>query len=155
MGTTVSVAVKKGTKMAARWRPARAAVRSEPFPLIRRRCPEWSGAVKGAPLLGAAKRTLDGEDRSEMIAEEGKAGRRVSERWAAILVPSPTASNTDSSANQELPRDGWVQDEVVGFVNLAHAARPTGAMISQGPSFVPEEVGKSGIQFSLTGSEKG
>src|ERR1022692_1064331 len=79
----MSVAVKKGTKMAARWRPARAAVRSEPFPLIRRRCPEWSGAVKGAPLLGAAKRTLDGEDRSEMIAEEGKAGRRVSERWAA------------------------------------------------------------------------
>jgi len=35
---------------------------------------------KGAPLLGAAKRTLDGEDRSEMIGEEGKAGRKVGER---------------------------------------------------------------------------
>ena len=50
-------------------------------------------AVKGAPLLGAAKRTLDGEDRSEMIAEEGKPGRKTGERWSAILVPSPTASN--------------------------------------------------------------
>jgi hypothetical protein len=27
-------------------------------------------------LLGAAKRTLDGEDRSEMIAEEGKVGAK-------------------------------------------------------------------------------
>jgi len=42
--------------------------------------------------LGAAKRTLDGEDRSEMIAEEGKAGRKIGERWSAILVPSPAAS---------------------------------------------------------------
>src|ERR1700681_1954031 len=63
----VSVAVEKGTKMAARWRPATGAVRSEPFPLIRRRCSERPGAVKGAPLLGAAKRTLDGEDRSVTI----------------------------------------------------------------------------------------
>ena len=37
--------------------------------------PERPGGVKGAPL-GAAKRTLDGEDRSEIIAEEGKP-----ERW--------------------------------------------------------------------------
>jgi hypothetical protein len=44
--------------------------------------------------LGAAKRTLDGEDRSEMIAEEGKAGRKIGERWSAILAPSPAASNT-------------------------------------------------------------
>jgi hypothetical protein len=55
----------------------------------------WNGpqAVKGAPLLGAAQRTLDGEDRSEMIAEEGKAGRKIGETWSAILVPSPAASN--------------------------------------------------------------
>jgi hypothetical protein len=33
--------------------------------------PERPGAVKGAPI-GAAKRTLDREDRSEIIAEEGK-----------------------------------------------------------------------------------
>jgi hypothetical protein len=31
---------------------------------------ERPGAVKGAPLLGAAMRTLDGEDRSEKTAEE-------------------------------------------------------------------------------------
>ena len=28
-----------------------------------------------------------------MIDEEGKAGRNVGERWSAILVPSPAASN--------------------------------------------------------------
>jgi hypothetical protein len=33
--------------------------------------PERPGTVKGAPI-GAAKRTLDREDRSEIIAEEGK-----------------------------------------------------------------------------------
>ena len=53
-----------------------------------------NGPVKDAPLLGAAKRTLDGEDRSERIAEEGKAGRKICEKWSAILVPSPAASNT-------------------------------------------------------------
>ena len=61
--------------------------------LSRRCCSERPGAVKGAPLLCAAQRTLDGEDRSELIAEEGKAGRKVGETWAAKMVPSPTASN--------------------------------------------------------------
>jgi hypothetical protein len=28
-----------------------------------------------------------------MIAEEGKAGRKIGEKWSAILVPSPAASN--------------------------------------------------------------
>src|ERR1019366_10677961 len=74
--TWLSVAAKKGTKMAAKWSPPKGAVRSQPFPLLRVCCPERPGAVKGAPLLGAAKRTLDGEDRSEMIAEEGKAGAK-------------------------------------------------------------------------------
>ena len=93
LGQFVSVAEKKGTKMAAKWSPARGVVRSEPFPLLR--VLFWNGpqAVKGAPLLGAAQRTLDGEDRSETITEEGKAGRTFGEKWSAILVPSPTASN--------------------------------------------------------------
>ena len=29
-----------------------------------------------------------------MIAEEGKAGRKIGETWSAILVPSSAASNT-------------------------------------------------------------
>ena len=33
-------------------------------------------AVKGAPLLGAAKQTLGGEERSEIIKKEGKAPAR-------------------------------------------------------------------------------
>jgi len=49
------VAEKKGTKMAAEWYPAWLAVLSEPFPLIRKRFSERSGAVKGAPLLGAGE----------------------------------------------------------------------------------------------------
>ena len=48
----------------------------EPFPLGGRVCSERPGAVKGAPLLGAAKRTLDGEDRSATISQEGKAPTR-------------------------------------------------------------------------------
>jgi len=50
---------------------AAAGLYSLPFPLEGMRSSERPGAVKGAPL-GAAKRTLDGEDRSETIAEEGK-----------------------------------------------------------------------------------
>jgi hypothetical protein len=42
-----------------------------PFPLVRMCSSERPGAVKGAPT-GAAKRTLDGEDRSATIGQEGK-----------------------------------------------------------------------------------
>jgi hypothetical protein len=48
-------------------------------------------AKKGTKM--AAKQTLDGEDRSEMIAEEERRGRKIGEKWSAILVPSPAASN--------------------------------------------------------------
>jgi len=41
------------------------------FPLSGNGCSERPGAVQGAPL-GAAKQTLDGEDRSEIIDKEGK-----------------------------------------------------------------------------------
>ena len=58
------MAAKKGTKMAAKWSPDTGAVPIQPFPLLRGCCSERPGAVKGAPLLGAAKRTLDGEHRS-------------------------------------------------------------------------------------------
>jgi hypothetical protein len=34
-------------------------------------CAERPAAVKGAPLFGAAKRTLEGEDRSARIPQEG------------------------------------------------------------------------------------
>src|SRR5450432_513882 len=37
------------------------------FPSSQGCCAERPAPVKGAPLLGAAKRILDGEDRSEMI----------------------------------------------------------------------------------------
>ena len=52
------------------------------------------GAVKGAPLLGAAKRTLDGEDRSKMIEMRERRGEQRTKDGAAILAPSATATNT-------------------------------------------------------------
>ena len=43
----------------------------QPFPSYEEAFSERPGAVKGAPA-GAAKRTLEGEDRSEIFEEEGK-----------------------------------------------------------------------------------
>src|SRR5450756_1761886 len=80
--------------MAAKWSPARGGVRSEAFPSSQECCPERPGAVKGAPLLGAAKRTLDGEDRSEMIAEEGKAGERSAKGGPPFWCPRPPPLTT-------------------------------------------------------------
>ena len=65
----------------------------EPFPLGGRLCSERPGAVKGAPLLGAAKRTLDSEDRSGMIAREGKASESSVKGGPAKMAPSPAALN--------------------------------------------------------------
>ena len=101
-GSTLSVAERNGTKMAAMWSPAKGAVRTEPFPLLRSVVRNGPEPVKGAPLLGAAKRTLDGEDGSKMINKEGKAGRNPGEPWSAILVPSPAASNRFSCGNRLL-----------------------------------------------------
>ncbi len=56
--TRLSMAAKNWAKMAANW-PMSAVC---PFPLDEMLCLERPGGVKGAPLLGAAKRTLDGED---------------------------------------------------------------------------------------------
>jgi hypothetical protein len=65
------------------------------------------GVVQNGPERSRARRCwarrsepFDGEDRSEMIAEEGKAGRNIGEKWSAILVPSLAASNTAA-----IPRD--------------------------------------------------
>jgi hypothetical protein len=48
-GISLSVAAKKGTKMAAKWSPARGAVRSEPFPLLR-------SVVRNGPEPSRARR---------------------------------------------------------------------------------------------------
>jgi hypothetical protein len=45
----LSVAAKKGTKMAVKWSPARGAVRSEPFPLLR-------SVVRNGPEPSRARR---------------------------------------------------------------------------------------------------
>lgn len=52
------------------WGPA---FREEPFPHDRKQHSERPGTVKGAPLLGAANRTLDGEDRFGTMSDGGKA----------------------------------------------------------------------------------
>jgi len=67
---------------------------TRPFPLGRRRCSERPGAVKGAPI-GAAKRTLDGEDRSEIIRRRGK-GQRTGSVLSADKQKRCQGGNHDS-----------------------------------------------------------
>jgi hypothetical protein len=84
----VSVAAKRGTILAAM-----AVSWDQPFNWslslltgrLRQNGPE---PVKGAPLLGAAKRTLDGEDSSGIIKKEGKAPARVCQSGPVTVAPS-------------------------------------------------------------------
>jgi hypothetical protein len=75
----------------------------EPFPLGGRLCSERPAAVKGAPLLCAAKPTLDGEDRSATISQEGKAPVGTV-HWHAIVDHYRTA--TDKRARLTSPKAG-------------------------------------------------
>jgi hypothetical protein len=88
-------AVRKGAKMAPKWSTRSAVFQVEPFPLPGdglRNGPEPSRARR---CWGAAKRSLDGEDRSEMIAKRERrshARRKVAlPFWPLCSVP-PTAS---------------------------------------------------------------
>src|SRR5665811_1277215 len=79
--TWVSVAAKKGTKMAAKWSPARGAVRSEPFPLLRsvvrngpepsraRRC--WARRSEPLTARTVLRGSLKRERRGERLAKGG------------------------------------------------------------------------------------
>src|SRR2546428_13845986 len=89
----MSVAVKKGAILAPLAPRLSAAFWNEPFSPPRRCSSERPGAVKGAPLLGAAKRTLDGEDRSARLEGERKARRRTNERWGKKMAPSLGATD--------------------------------------------------------------
>src|SRR5450759_1819509 len=77
----MSVAAKKGTKMAAKWSPARGAVRSEPFPLLRsvvrngpersraRRC--WARRSEPLTARTVLRGSLKRERRGERLAKSG------------------------------------------------------------------------------------
>jgi len=71
------VAVKKGATLAPLAPKLSTAYWNEPFSAPRRCSSERPGAVKSAPLLGAAKQTLDGEDRSGTMGAERKARRNI------------------------------------------------------------------------------
>ena len=60
-------------------------------------CYERPGAVKGAPLLGAAQRTLDGEDRSKMIEERKRLGEKLTKGAGAKVAPSLGATDSVST----------------------------------------------------------
>jgi len=49
-----------------------------------------------------------------MIAEEGKAGRKTGERWSAILVPSPAASDNYREVLREMCGYGVLRSILVG-----------------------------------------
>ena len=94
---SVSVAAKKGTILAAMAATGPQTFHLEPFPLDGRAFSERPGAVKGAPLLGAAKRTLDGEDRSKMIEKRERRGEALRKggvpKWPLSLGASNTSFN--------------------------------------------------------------
>jgi hypothetical protein len=77
----MSVAAKKGTILTAMALTGPQAFQLEPFPLDGKAFSERFGAVKGGPLLGAAKQTLDGEDRCGISKKEGKAPARAVPKW--------------------------------------------------------------------------
>ena len=88
MQLRVSVAAKKGTKMAAM-----AVSGDQPFNrslslLTGGLVQNGPESVKGAPLLGAAKRTLDGEDRSGKIKGEGKVPALDAQSGSQKVAPS-------------------------------------------------------------------
>src|ERR1039458_4176629 len=80
-GVGLSVAAKKGTKMAAKWSPARGAIRSEPFPLLRsvvrngpersraRRC--WARRSEPLTARTVLRGSLKRERRGERLAKSG------------------------------------------------------------------------------------
>lgn len=59
-----------------------------------------SVALNGAPLLGAAKRTLDSEDRSEMIGQEERKGEKVGRHNGPVArrLRQLTATNNNADA---------------------------------------------------------
>jgi hypothetical protein len=86
------MAAKKGAILAATWfSPDAVLVRA--FPSCRDGVPSERPAVKGAPVLGAAKRTLESEDRSETIGRQGKAREPLAKGGPAKMAPSLTALN--------------------------------------------------------------
>jgi hypothetical protein len=80
---TLTVAVRKGAILAPLAPTLPAGLWKEPFSVLRKQLRERPGAVKGAPLLGAAKRTLDGEDRFERMRKERKARAKY---WRTLRV---------------------------------------------------------------------
>ena len=97
----VSVAVKKGAILAPLAPGGPLPSRMSLSLLLGGVSSERPGAVKGAPLLGAAKRTLDREDRSGRLEQERKAQRRTSERWSQKMAPLPGATDTPRQARTE------------------------------------------------------
>ena len=81
---------QKGT-IWRRGRPFHVAVLNEPFPLILGTVFQNGPERSRRAVVGAATRTLDGEDRSEMITGEGGAKRAQSEpKWYPRSPPLTT-----------------------------------------------------------------
>jgi hypothetical protein len=90
----LTMAVEKGAIMAPEWSHGPSAYLMSLSLVAGRACSERPRAVKGAPLLGAAKRTLDGEDRSKMIEKRERRGEHLTKGGGAIMAPSPGATDT-------------------------------------------------------------
>lgn len=88
----MSIAAKKEAILAEKWY-----LGQEPFLMSLSLLSGWClfgrpGAVNGAPLF-AAKRTLDSEDRSGTMGQEGKASEPSVKGGSAKMAPSRAALN--------------------------------------------------------------
>ena len=73
---SISAAAKRGYYLGGEVVPGQGSRSESAFFSSQRCCSERPGAVKGAPLLAAAERAIDGDDSSEMIAGEGEGGAK-------------------------------------------------------------------------------
>src|SRR6516225_10650067 len=87
---------------------------------------ERPGAVQGAPLFGAAERTLDGEDRSEIITEgrKGACFRLLRTHYRPIIPQYKGTAMPERTDRYSMKWDGeWhITVEVLRDLGLAFAA---------------------------------
>jgi hypothetical protein len=98
-------AAKKEAILGGNLAPLRGAFPNEPFPCCQIVFLEQPAAVKGAPLLGAAERTLGDEDCSQALAQQGKGGsdyqKMAPPKWPHLKPPKHLLKGTTKSGSNE------------------------------------------------------
>src|ERR1035438_7629925 len=160
----LSVAAKKGTKMAAKWWPTRRAVRSEPSPLLRsvvkngpepswaRRC--WARRSEPLTARTVLRRSLKRERRGERLAKRGPP------KWyprPPPLTPLRRLVREESCLIQDEPGEGTVShnkmslEERTRMLGIDHQRAGIGTMEPGADSGVSERQWRGRIQGAESG----